>query len=95
MMLYYFRIVWNSCSQWLLLLVLEPYIQAGLVHLIPDPGDFNPQFGMSALRMAEQRTAGWEPNRESVGWMEALAKQIEEETDRLCRLGDAGGQTGG
>lgn len=58
----------------LLLLVLEPYIQAGLVHLVPDPGDFNPQFGMSALQMAKQRTAGWKPNRKSVGWMEALAK---------------------
>lgn len=58
----------------LLLLVLEPYIQAGWVHLIPDPGDFNSQFGMSALKMAEQRTEGWKPNRKSVGWMEALAK---------------------
>ncbi len=56
------------------LLVLEPYIQAGLVHLIPDPADFNPQFRMSALQMAAQRTAGWTPSRKSVGWMEALAK---------------------
>jgi len=64
----------QTLKNMLLLLVLEPYIQAGLVHLIPDPGDFNPQFGMSALRMAEQRTAGWKPSRKGAGWMEALAK---------------------
>ncbi len=58
----------------LLLLVLEPYIQAGLVHLIPDPGDFNPQFGMSTLKMAEQRTAGWKPSQKSLGRIEALAR---------------------
>lgn len=58
----------------LLLLLLEPYIQVGYVHLIPDPGDFNPQFGMSALQMAEQRTAGWKPDQKSVGWLEMIAK---------------------
>jgi hypothetical protein len=58
----------------LLLLLLEPYIQAGYVHLIPDPGDFNPHFGMSALQMAEQRTAGWKPDRKSLGRLEMLAK---------------------
>jgi len=57
----------------LLLLVLEPFIRAGWVHLIPDPGDFNPQFGMSALKMAEQRTAGWKPNQKSLVRIEALA----------------------
>jgi hypothetical protein len=56
----------------LLLLALEPYIQAGWVHLIPDPSDFNPQFGMSVLEMAKQRTAGWKPNRRSIGPLEAL-----------------------
>lgn len=58
----------------LLLLALEPHIQAGRVHLIPDPGDFNSQFGMSAVRMAEQRTSGWKPNPKHVGFMAALAK---------------------
>lgn len=66
----------------LLLLLLEPYIQAGYVHLIPDPGDFNPQFGMSALEMAEQRTAGWKPDRKSVGWLKAIA---EDDHRRLMR----------
>jgi hypothetical protein len=58
----------------LLLLVLEPYIQAGWVHLIPDPGDFNPQFSMATLEMAEQRTAGWRPNRKNLGLLEALVQ---------------------
>jgi len=58
----------------LLLLMLEPYIEAGFVHLIPDPGDFNPHFRWSAFRMAEQRAEGWKPSRKSAGWMEALAK---------------------
>lgn len=58
----------------LLLLVLEPFIQAGLVHLIPDPGDFNPQFGMTTLGLAEERTAGWEPSGNGLGRLEALAK---------------------
>lgn len=57
----------------LLLLLLEPFIQAGFVHLIPDPGDFDPQFRRSAHQMAEQRTMGWKPSRKNFGWMEALA----------------------
>lgn len=58
----------------LLLLVLKPFIQAGLVHLIPDPGDFNPQFGMTTLGLAEQRTAGWKPSGNGLERLEALAK---------------------
>lgn len=58
----------------LLLLVLEPYIRSGYVHLIPDPGDFNPLFGTSALQMAEERTAGWKPDQKSMGLLKALAK---------------------
>lgn len=58
----------------LLLLVLEPYIRSGYVHLIPDPGDFNPLFGTSALQMAEERTAGWKPDQKSMGLLDALAK---------------------
>lgn len=65
-----------------LLLLLEPYIRAGYVHLIPDPGDFNPQFGMSALQMAEQRTAGWTPDRKSMGGLKAIA---DDDHQRLIR----------
>lgn len=58
----------------LLLLLLEPYIDAGLVHLIPDPSDFNSDFGRSVLKMAEERTAGWEPNEEDAEKFENLAR---------------------
>jgi hypothetical protein len=58
----------------LMLLILEPYIRSGYVHLIPDPGDFNPQFGMSALQMAKERTTGWRPERRNAGWLDALAE---------------------
>jgi hypothetical protein len=44
------------------LLLLEPFIEAGVVHLIPDPGDFNAEFRTSSWRMAEDRTRHWEPN---------------------------------
>lgn len=59
----------------ILLLQLEPYIHAGHVHLIPDPGDFNPEFGMSTLQMAKQRTAGWTPDRKSFGLLWTLAQK--------------------
>lgn len=58
----------------LLLLTLEPFIRAGFVHLIPDPGDFNPEFGRSVLNMAMRRTAGWKPEYPSGSLMEKLAK---------------------
>ncbi|MGA4275680.1 hypothetical protein ACI2VH_02400 [Ralstonia nicotianae] len=58
----------------LLLLTLEPFIHAGCVHLIPDPGDFNSQFGMSSLQMAKARTAGWKPDRQSTGLFHAIAE---------------------
>lgn len=65
------------------LLSLAPFIDAGRVHMVPNPGDFNPQFGMSLLRMAEERTVGWEPSRKGAGWLELLAKDDER---RLMRL---------
>ena len=58
----------------LLLLLLEPYIQAGYVNLIPCPGDFNPQFGTTMLQMARQRAADWKPDRNSLGSLEVIGK---------------------
>ena len=55
-----------------LLLALEPFIHAGWVHLIPDPGDFNGYFGRSVLRMGEGRADGLKFERESYGFMNAL-----------------------
>lgn len=38
-----------------LLLVLQPYIDAGLVHLVPDFGDINAEFRRTVAQMAEER----------------------------------------
>lgn len=66
----------------LLVLLLEPFVQAGYVHLIPDPGDFNSQFGMSVLQMAEQRAAGWEPDKRNMG---SLKDMWDDDQQRLLR----------
>ena len=68
----------------LLLLILEPYIGSGYVHLIPDPGDFNPQFGMSAIQMARERAADWKPGPQSRNPLNALAK--DDHHRYLCQL---------
>jgi hypothetical protein len=82
-----------------LLFQLEPFIDAGLVHLVPDPGDFNLAFGMSALEMATERTAGWHPGDFDSGWLERAMKadtrrlmlQMPEESLRaVMRRGDFG-----
>lgn len=38
-----------------LLLMLEPFIRLGIVHLVPDPGDFNFDFQRAILKMARER----------------------------------------
>jgi hypothetical protein len=38
-----------------LLLVLEPFIRSGQVHMVPDPSEFNDVFRQTIWRMAEQR----------------------------------------
>lgn len=58
----------------LLLLLLEPFLEIGCVHLIPDPGDINLLFGKQAREQAEQRTAGWKPSRKSLERMHALGE---------------------
>ncbi|TWB15525.1 SEC-C motif-containing protein [Nitrospirillum amazonense] len=57
----------------LLLLELEPFIHAGYVHLIPDPGDIDAQFGASMLQMATERTADSKPSSALDGWHKAMA----------------------
>jgi hypothetical protein len=58
----------------LLLLVLEPFIRAGVVHLVPDPADINAHLGQHVRDVLEQRTRGWKPPRQSL--------------HRLLKLGD-------
>lgn len=49
-----------------LLLTLEPFIHAGMIHLIPDPTDFNDEFRSSVWSMAEKRTKNWKPSEEDM-----------------------------
>lgn len=50
----------------ILLLTLEPFIHAGMIHLIPDPTDFNEELRRSVWGMAEQRTKNWEVSEEDM-----------------------------
>jgi hypothetical protein len=57
----------------LLLLTLAPFIHAGYIHLIPDPGDFDAAFGASVLQAAKERTSGWKTPQELTPWQKAIA----------------------
>ena len=46
------------------LFTLQPFIDAGIVHLIPNPMEFNPDFRRELMATAEERTANWSPNAE-------------------------------
>ena len=45
------------------LLTLQPFIDAGIVHLVPDPMEFNADFRRAMKATIEKRTANWEPTR--------------------------------
>jgi hypothetical protein len=55
-----------------LLLMLQPFIHAGYIHLIPDPGDFDSQFAGTVHQMVTERTAGWKPTKKHEDWQEAI-----------------------
>lgn len=57
----------------LFILKLEPFIYAGSIHLVPDPGDFDAQFGTAIHQMAEERTASWKRQNGLEGWQKAIA----------------------
>lgn len=64
-----------------LLLVLEPFIRAGLVHLVPDPGDVSAPLGNHVREVLTRRTDGWKPPKgRSLYRFLKLAKQ---ETQRV------------
>src|SRR6266849_1176844 len=44
------------------LMLLAPWIDAGLVVLIPDPGDFNRQLRVKTWNLAAGRLKGWKPS---------------------------------
>lgn len=65
----------------MLLLVLEPFVRAGLVHLVPDPGEVNAQFGHHVREVLTRRTDGWKPP--NGGGLHRFLKLAEEETQRV------------
>jgi len=60
----------------LLLLQLAPFIEAGIVNMIPDPGDFDYQLRKDIWDMAEKRLKHWRPaaGDEDKEKIEALAR---------------------
>ena len=48
------------------LFALQPFIDAGIVHLVPNPMDFNPDLRRDFMAMAEERSANWSPKAEEV-----------------------------
>jgi hypothetical protein len=66
----------------LLLLMLEPYIAAGIIHMIPDPTDFNDELRHVVWGMAEERTANWQLDDKD---MEKQRKLAEDDLHRTTR----------
>lgn len=64
----------------LLLLKLEPFIRAGRVHLVPDPGEVSAALGQIVREVLTHRTAGWEPPK---GGLSRLLKLGQEERSRF------------
>src|ERR1700739_475009 len=56
------------------LLTLSPFIDAGLVHFVPDPMEFNAVFRRALFGMVNERAANWRPRPEEMRHAKALAK---------------------
>ena len=56
------------------LLTLEPFIDAGMVHLVPDPMEFNADFRHEVMAMAKERQWNSNPTDEEMKVGMALAK---------------------
>ncbi|MCA9743159.1 SEC-C domain-containing protein [candidate division KSB1 bacterium] len=56
------------------LLFLEPWINSGLVKIVPDPGDFNYSLRTQMWDLAKERTKGWKPTKEELEVLEPHAK---------------------
>ena len=67
----------------LLLLKLKPFIRAGLVHLVPDPGEVSAALGQHVHEVLTHRTAGWKPPK---GGLHRLLKLGEEEHRRFVSM---------
>ena len=56
------------------LLTLQPFIDAGIVHFVPDPMEFNADFRRAMMVMIEKRRANWKPKREEMQLGETLVR---------------------
>ena len=56
------------------LMLLTPWIEAGLVVLIPDPGDFNRQLRVKTWDLAAARLRGWRPSDEDLDQSAAMQR---------------------
>jgi hypothetical protein len=56
------------------LMLLTPWIEAGLVVLIPDPGDFNRQLRVKTWDLATARLQGWKPSDEDLDHSAAMQR---------------------
>lgn len=71
---------------------LMPFIHAGIIHLVPDPGDFNADFRHLMNSYIKSRNANRSPTQEEMRTTEALAKDDSERIlsripkDRLRRI---------
>ena len=66
------------------LLTLQPFIDAGIVHLVPDPMEFNVDFRRALMEAMEKRTANWQLENRETRLGRALVKDdLERETLRL------------
>ncbi|MFM0508530.1 hypothetical protein [Paraburkholderia sp. RL17-373-BIF-A] len=50
----------NTVENVLLILSLWPFIECGMVHVVPDIGDYDFEFAQSSMKAAEARTSGTE-----------------------------------
>ena len=65
-----------------LLLQLEPFILNGKVHMVPDPSDFDPHYGRSAMRAAERLSEGIQMPAKVGGFIRIL---LEDDHRRFMR----------
>ncbi len=54
---------------------LAPWIEAGIVKLVPDPGSFDYRLRRETWDLAKQRLAGWTPSEEDMEQFEPAARQ--------------------
>ena len=67
-----------------ILLDLHPFIELGMVHMVPDPTDYNAETCQNIIGMAEKRTAGWKPMDHEIRRMTTL--QTDDFERQLLRL---------